>query len=93
MIIIKNFIKMLVLGFCIDYISKFELYLFYKYIKKDEILKNFTFSWDWYVKYSKVLAYKRLLAEIFGKLTEDIKKLTEDVEKSTEDDDISADEF
>lgn len=77
--IIKNFILFFLVGLCADYISKFELYLFYKYIKKDEILKNFTFSWNWYIEYSKVLAYKRLIDNF--------------VEKSTEDDDISADEF
>ena len=76
---IQKFIFFFLIGLCSDYLTKFEIYLFYKYIKKDEILKNFKFSSDWFVKYSEELAYKRIKAEIF--------------EKSTEDDDISADEF
>lgn len=77
--IIKNFILFFLVGLCADYISKLEFYLFYKYFKKDELMKNIKFSGDWYIKYSEELAYKRLKAEI--------------VEKSTEDDDISADDF
>lgn len=76
---IKNFIFFFLIGLCADYLSKFEFYLFYKYIKKDDLMKNIKFSGDWYIKYSEELAYKRIKDEI--------------VEKSTEDDDISADEF
>lgn len=77
--VIKKLIFFFLVALCADYLSKFEFYLFYKYLKKDELMKNIKFSGDWYIKYSEELAYKRLKAET--------------VEKSTEDDDISADEF
>lgn len=47
----------------IDYVTKMCLYDYKKYIKKDPILQNLKFSWNWQTKYSEQKAYIRLKNE------------------------------
>lgn len=47
----------------IDYITKMFLYDYKKYIKKDEILNEIKFSWNWQQKYAERKAYFKLLEE------------------------------
>lgn len=47
----------------IDYVTKMCLYDYKKYIKKDPILEDIKFSWNWQTKYAEQKAYIRLKNE------------------------------